>query len=132
MIVRPDIAARCLSGEVRAIPRPFRPGDTVVALKEPGDSDLRLVEVWRNERRWLRVGKTMAIQPGRTRAVGHVVIEGLDEIPILEVTDQDAKAMGYRDRPAFLAAWLDICGGVEAFDPLGRLVVLHVRPVGLN
>lgn len=82
----------------------------VVKPDESFDTDRRAI-VKGNKRTMYRVGKTYAVQPGRTRkAVARILITDIRKEAVSRITEADAIAEGYVSTDEFFASWHNIHG----------------------
>lgn len=80
-----------------------------------------------------QVGDVRAVQPGRgMEAVAHIEITGIRPAIVGQVTDGDAVREGFRDRAAFVHAWVGIHDRVWARQTGGLLDRLPVLPGELD
>ncbi len=70
-----------------------------------------IISVQVNGRTKWQVGKTYAIQPGRTLpAIGRIRITQIREEAVQNINQEDAIAEGYDSRETFFAVWRDVHG----------------------
>jgi hypothetical protein len=76
------------------------------------------------------VGQTYAVQPGRGRqGVGFVRLAAIREQSLLDISDDDAVAEGFRDRTDFVLAFYEINRGTVRTGMNPRVFVLTLEVV---
>jgi hypothetical protein len=95
-----------LSREKTKTSRLVKPNDTAIT-----GSDGKIEAVLSSGRDKYRVGKTYAVQPGRTKpAVGRIRLLAIERKRASETTTAEAKHEGFASRQEFFEAWRDIHG----------------------
>lgn len=98
--------AGVLSGTKTATSRVIKVCETAVY-----GVDEHIEAVRQNGRDKYRVGKTYAVQPGRTQpAVARIKLLGIKRQRVAETSVAEAKQEGFESREAFFAQWHEIHG----------------------
>lgn len=95
-----------LSGAKTATSRLAKPGESVEYARSGS-----IAAVKSHGRDKYRVGKTYAVQPGRTQpAVARIKLLGIKGQRVSETSIAEAKQEGFESRKAFFAQWREIHG----------------------
>jgi hypothetical protein len=106
VIFRPELARLVLSGRKTETRRPVK-----------GDAPARY-----------RVGRTYAVQPGRTKpGIGRIRVTGVRREPLSAIDEEAARREGFPDRRAFFDYWRRLHGRV---DPEREVWVIRFEPAG--
>lgn len=132
MLFRHDLSAKVLAGTKTQTRRLARPKERVER-----DDDNHIVIVRRPReasettgRIRFCVGQTYAIQTGRGRqGIGFVRITGIREESLLNISQEDAVAEGFRDRTDFVLAFYQINRGTVGMGENPRVFVLTLEVV---
>lgn len=105
---------KVLAGEKTQTRRPMKNGDVIEVpgfMKELniGKPISMIFRVIRGGRLLWEVGRTYAVQPGRTaKSVGRIRLTGLRSEPLYRITHDDARAEGFSGRDEFVRVWQEI------------------------
>lgn len=98
--------APLLSGAKTATSRLAKPGESVEYARNGS-----IAAVKSHGRDKYRVGKTYAVQPGRTQpAIARIKLLGIKGQRVSETSIAEANQEGFESREAFLAQWREIHG----------------------
>lgn len=105
---------KVLAGEKTKTRRPMKDGDVIdlpgfgikVNIGKPISMIFRVI---RGGRLLWEVGRTYAVQPGRTaKSVGRIRLKGISSEPLYRITHEDARAEGFSGRDEFVRVWKEL------------------------
>lgn len=113
-------ADKVLAGEKTQTRRPVKPDDFMT-------SHFGIDRVERSGRTLWEVGRTYAVQPGRTaKSVGRIRLTNIRIEKLYQITNADARAEGFSGRDEFVRVWKELYPKGSYFD---RVYVLEFELV---